>query len=71
LELILLVKLELFISVLLEENRSRVFTVVAKFEARKKITIPLNSKNKPLSIIKIDIIVIPIGRVLFIKKFVI
>ena len=71
LELISLFKLVLFISVILEENRSRVFKVVAKFEARKKTTIPLNSKNEPLSIIKIEIIVIPIGRLLLIKNFVI
>jgi hypothetical protein len=69
--LLLLLKLVIFISVPFEEIISRLFIVVAKFEARKKATIPLNSKNEPLRIIKIEIIVIPIGRFLLIKNFVI
>ena len=69
--LLLLLKLVIFISVPFEEIISRLFIVVAKFEARKKTTIPLNSKNEPLRIIKIEIIVIPIGRLLLIKNFVI
>jgi len=40
--------------------------VVAKFEARKKTTMPLNNKNEPLNIIKMEIIVKPIGRLLLI-----
>lgn len=69
--LLILLKVVLFISVPLEEIRSRLFKVVAKFEAKKKATIPLNSKNEPLRIIKIEIIVIPIGRLLLITNFVI
>ncbi len=69
--LLLLLKLVILISVPFEEIISRLFIVVAKFEARKKATIPLNSKNEPLRIIKIEIIVIPIGRLLLIKNFVI
>jgi hypothetical protein len=69
--LLLLLKWVIFISVPFEAIISRLFKVVAKFEARKKTTIALNSKNEPLSIIKIEIIVIPIGRLLLIKNFVI
>jgi hypothetical protein len=70
LELILL-KLVLFVSAKLEASRSRLSKLPTKFEARKKATIPLNSRNEPLRNIKIEIIVIPIGRLIFIKKFVI
>lgn len=68
---LLLLKSVLFISAKLKEVRSTFFKLSAKFDARKKDTIPINSKNEPLSIIKVEMIIIPMGRLTLIKNFVI
>ena len=65
----LLLKIVLFVSANIKEDKSNVSRWAAKFEARKKVTMPLNNRNDPLSIIKIEIIVIPMGRFIFIRIF--
>ena len=68
---LLLLTLVFFVSAKLKEVRSTLFKLSAKFDARKKDTIQLNSRNEPLRIIKVEIIIIPIGRLMLIKNFVI
>jgi hypothetical protein len=51
-------------------TESNVSKLEEKFIVKIKVAIPPNNKNEPLRIIKIEIIVIPIGLLIFIKKMI-
>ena len=50
--------------------KSDVSKLEEKFIVKIKVVIPPNNKNEPLRINKIEIIVIPIGLLIFIKKII-
>jgi hypothetical protein len=51
-------------------TESNVSKLEEKFIVKIKVAIPPNNKNEPLRIIKIEIIVIPIGLLIFMKNLI-